>query len=64
MKFRAQLDSVLEKTLVVIMSAMVINVLWQVFFTLYFNQSQFVYRRVGALPHDLGGCFGSSLCRR
>lgn len=31
MKFRAQLDSVLEKTLVVIMSAMVINVLWQVF---------------------------------
>ena len=31
MKLRAQLDSVLEKTLVVIMSAIVINVLWQVF---------------------------------
>ena len=31
MKLRALLDSVLEKTLVVIMSAMVINVLWQVF---------------------------------
>jgi TRAP-type C4-dicarboxylate transport system permease small subunit len=31
MKFRSQLDTLLEKTLVVIMSAMVINVLWQVF---------------------------------
>ena len=31
MKIRAQVDSVLEKVLVVIMSAMVINVLWQVF---------------------------------
>ena len=31
MKIRAQVDSVLEKVLVVIMSTMVINVLWQVF---------------------------------
>ncbi len=31
MKFRSLLDTLLEKTLVVIMSAMVINVLWQVF---------------------------------
>jgi TRAP-type C4-dicarboxylate transport system permease small subunit len=31
MKFRTKLDALLEKTLVVIMSAMVINVLWQVF---------------------------------
>lgn len=31
MKFRAQIDSILEKTLVIIMSLMVINVLWQVF---------------------------------
>ena len=31
MKFRSQLDTLLEKTLVVIMSAMVINVLWRVF---------------------------------
>ena len=31
MKFRAKIDSILEKTLVIIMSLMVINVLWQVF---------------------------------
>jgi len=31
MKIRAQVDSILEKVLVVIMSTMVINVLWQVF---------------------------------
>ena len=31
MKIRAQIDSILEKILVVIMSLMVINVLWQVF---------------------------------
>ncbi len=31
MKFRAQIDYILEKTLVIIMSLMVINVLWQVF---------------------------------
>ena len=31
MKFRAQIDSILEKTLVIIMSLMVIDVLWQVF---------------------------------
>ena len=31
MKLRSQVDSVLEKTLVFIMSLMVINVLWQVF---------------------------------
>ena len=31
MKLRSQIDSVLEKILVIIMSAMVINVLWQVF---------------------------------
>ncbi|MGA0373707.1 MAG: TRAP transporter small permease [Flavobacteriaceae bacterium] len=31
MKLRAQIDSILEKILVVIMSMMVINVLWQVF---------------------------------
>ena len=31
MKLRAHIDSILEKILVVIMSMMVINVLWQVF---------------------------------
>lgn len=31
MKIRAQIDSVLEKILIIIMSLMVINVLWQVF---------------------------------
>lgn len=31
MNVRAQIDSILEKTLIVIMSFMVINVLWQVF---------------------------------
>ncbi len=31
MKLRSQIDSVLEKILVIIMSSMVINVLWQVF---------------------------------
>lgn len=31
MNVRAQIDSILEKTLVVIMSFMVVNVLWQVF---------------------------------
>ena len=31
MKLRTQIDSILEKILVVIMSLMVINVLWQVF---------------------------------
>ena len=31
MKLRAQIDSILEKILVIIMSMMVINVLWQVF---------------------------------
>lgn len=31
MKLRSQIDSVLEKVLVIIMSSMVINVLWQVF---------------------------------
>ncbi|MEK9603308.1 MAG: TRAP transporter small permease [Flavobacteriaceae bacterium] len=31
MKLRARIDSILEKALVVIMSLMVINVLWQVF---------------------------------
>lgn len=31
MKLRARIDSILEKALVVIMSSMVINVLWQVF---------------------------------
>jgi len=31
MKVRAQIDSVLEKILVIIMSLMVVNVLWQVF---------------------------------
>ena len=31
MKIRAQIDSILEKILVVIMTLMVINVLWQVF---------------------------------
>tara|TARA_Y100000389_G_C17300184_1_gene432540 strand:+ start:192 stop:656 length:465 start_codon:yes stop_codon:yes gene_type:complete len=31
MNVRAQIDSILEKTLVIIMSFMVVNVLWQVF---------------------------------
>lgn len=31
MNVRAQIDSILEKTLIVIMSFMVVNVLWQVF---------------------------------
>ena len=31
MKLRSKIDSVLEKILVIIMSSMVINVLWQVF---------------------------------
>jgi TRAP-type C4-dicarboxylate transport system permease small subunit len=31
MKIRAQIDSVLEKILIIIMSLMVVNVLWQVF---------------------------------
>ena len=64
MNVRAQIDSILEKTLIVIMSFMVVNVLWQVF-------SRYILANPSSFTDELArylmiwvGVFGSSLCRR